>query len=216
MRNKEYIYIVLVRALTGLGKFARTFSDYEYTHIAVMLNPRGDDYATFSRKKHFTPFDSGFMHETLDCYAYGKNRGVKLKIYKVPVSPEAKAAIKDYIKEMEEDRDYIFNIYSMATMSLFHGFKIYKAHNCMSFVAYILKLSGAVEMTKPYYKYSIKDMDELLAGHAFRVGYFRKKQCKTSGYMDRVCICENVKSFVKLNRELIYRIVNQRRLMRNE
>ena len=60
--NQDYIYIVLVKAMTGLGKFARKFSKYEYTHIAVCLNDKLDDFITFSRKKHYTPFDSGFMH----------------------------------------------------------------------------------------------------------------------------------------------------------
>ena len=34
MENNE-IYVVLVKANTGIGKFARIFSKYEYTHIAV-------------------------------------------------------------------------------------------------------------------------------------------------------------------------------------
>jgi len=205
MKNNEYIYIVFVKALTGLGRFARMFSKYEYTHIAVMMNPKKDDFATFSRKKHFTPFDSGFMHETLDCYAFGNNKKVKLKIYKVPVSPAAKQRIQSFIEDIETDRDYIFNIYSMATMSFLHGFTIYKAHNCMSFVAYILKLSGAVTMTRPYYKYNIEEMDELLSEYKCKVGYYSKKEENTPGYMDRVSLVSNVQMFIKLNKELIRR-----------
>ena len=155
-KNNDYIYIVLVKALTGLGKFARRFSKYEYTHIAVCINKNIDDFITFSRKKHYTPFNSGFMHETLDCYAFGNNEKIKLKIFKLPVTIENKKIIEQYIKKVANDNEYIFNLYSMATMSLFHGFRIYKAHNCMSFVSKILKLSKSVNMTKKYYKYSIK------------------------------------------------------------
>ena len=46
MKMKEnqnnYIYIVLVKALTGLGKFARLTGKYEYTHIAVCLDEKFD------------------------------------------------------------------------------------------------------------------------------------------------------------------------------
>ena len=56
-KSEEYIYVVLVKALTGLGKFARCFSKYDYTHIAVCLNDKFDDFITFSRRKHFAPFD---------------------------------------------------------------------------------------------------------------------------------------------------------------
>lgn len=208
MKNNEYIYIVFVKALTGLGRFARIFSKYEYTHIAVMMDPKKDDYATFSRKKHFTPFDSGFMHETLDCYAFGNNKKVKLKIYKVPVSPAAKQRIQSFIEDIEADKDYIFNIYSMATMSILHGFKITKAHNCMSFVAYILQLSGAADMTRPYYKYNIEEMDELLSEYACKVGYYKPKADNTPGYMDRVSLWSNIIMFIKLNKELIHRMMS--------
>ena len=46
-KNNDYIYIVLVKALTGLGKFARRFSKYEYTHIAVCMNKNIADFITF-------------------------------------------------------------------------------------------------------------------------------------------------------------------------
>ena len=98
-KNNDYIYIVLVKALTGLGKFARRFSKYEYTHIAVCINKNIDDFITFSRKKHYTPFNSGFMHETLDCYAFGNNEKIKLKIFKLPVTIENKKIIEQYIKK---------------------------------------------------------------------------------------------------------------------
>ena len=38
MEKDEYIYIVLVKALTGLGRIARKITRYEYTHIAISLD----------------------------------------------------------------------------------------------------------------------------------------------------------------------------------
>ena len=38
MKSNDYIYIVLVKALTKLGKFSRKINHYEYTHISVCLN----------------------------------------------------------------------------------------------------------------------------------------------------------------------------------
>ena len=67
---------------------------------------------------------------------------------------------EEYINKVSNDSSYIFNFYSMITMSICHGFKVYKAHNCMSFVSEIIELSEAVNMSKPYYKYNIKEIDE--------------------------------------------------------
>lgn len=215
-KNNDYIYIVLVKALTGLGKFARRFSKYEYTHIAVCINKNIDDFITFSRKKHYTPFNSGFMHETSDCYAFGNNEKIKLKIFKLPVTIENKKIIEQYIKKVANDNEYIFNLYSMATMSLFHGFRIYKAHNCMSFVSKILKLSKSVNMTKKYYKYSIKDIDILLSDYKYKEEYFYKTKIQNKDYMDKVSFISNVGMFFRLNGKLLYRIFSKRGLIKNE
>lgn len=209
-KDENYIYIVLVKALTGLGKFARKFSKYEYTHVALCLNENIDDFITFSRKKHYTPFDSGFMHETLDCYAFGNNNKVKLKIFKVPVTLNNKQVIEKYIENLANDNDYIFNLYSMVTMPIFHGFRIYKAHNCMSFVSKILELSKAVPMNKKYYKYNIKDIDILLSNYKYKEEYFYKTKTQNENYMDKVNFISNVGMFFKLNVKLLHRIFIKR------
>lgn len=210
MKKKEnqnnYIYVVLVKALTGLGKFARLTSKYDYTHIAVCLDENLDKFYTFSRRKHYSPFDCGYMVETLDCYAFGKNKDVKLKIFKVPVLKENKEKIKKYINKVSSDSNYIFNFYSMITMSFFHGFKIYKAHNCMSFVSKIIELSGAVNMSKTYYKYNIKEIDELLSEYIYKEEFFDKKKIETKDYMKYIGVFKNTIYFIRLNSKLIYRI----------
>lgn len=211
MKKKEiqdnYIYVVLVKALTGLGKFARLTSNYDYTHIAVCLNEKFDNFYTFSRRKHYSPFDCGFMVETLDCYAFGKHKDVKLKIFKVPVSKKNKEKIKEYIENVEKDSSYIFNFFSMITMPIFHGFKIYKAHNCMSFVSKIIELSDTVKMSKDYYKYSIKDIDELLTEYQYIEFVFNKKKIETKDYMNYVGLIKNTIYFINLNSKLIYRLI---------
>lgn len=215
-KKEEYIYIVLVKALTGLGRFARKFSKYEYTHIAVCLNDNIDDFITFSRKKHYTPFDSGFMHETLDCYAFGNNKKIKLKIFKVPVTKDNMKIIENYIENIANDNDYIFNLYSMATMPIFHGFRIYKTHNCMSFISKVLELSKSVPMTKKYYKYSIKDIDILLSNYKYKEEYFYKTKIQNKNYMDKVSFISNIVMFFKLNGKLLHRIFSKRGLIKSE
>ena len=86
MKNNNYIYVILVSSHTLLGRIIRKFSKYEYTHIAVALNSKLSDFITFSRRKHFSLFDAGFMHERLNYYNYGRYEKVKLKVFKIPVS----------------------------------------------------------------------------------------------------------------------------------
>ncbi len=206
----NYIYVVLVKALTGLGKFARLTGKYEYTHIAICLDEKLDKFYTFSRKKHYSPFDCGYMIETLDCYAFGKHKKVKLKVFKIPVSPKNKEEIEKYIENISNDSKYIFNFFSMFTMSIFHGFKIYKSHNCMSFASKVIELTDTVKMSKPYYKYNIKELDELLIDYLYNEDYYEKKKIETKGYMNYVGIIRNIQYFIKLNIQLIYRMIVKR------
>lgn len=210
-KNDEYIYVVLVKALTGLGKFARYFSKYDYTHIAVCLDDKLSDFITFSRRKHFAPFDCGFMHETLDCYAFGENEKVKLKIFKVPVSYADKSNIEHFIENISNDQSYLFNFLSMVTMMIIHGFRIYKSYNCMSFVGKIIELTNSVKMEKPYYKYNIKEIDSLLNCYLYKEGYFTKERTEIENYMDNVSVFKNIYLFFKLNSKLIYRLIAKRK-----
>ena len=150
----EYIYIVLEKSHTLLGRLARLIDPYEYTHITVNLDGKMKRFYSFSRFLHYAPFCSGFMKETLDCYAYGKNKKVKLKVFKVPVTHEEKKRIKAFIRGIYEDRkNYVFNLYSALTMSMIGGFEIYKTYNCMSFTGKVLSMTDAVKMDRPYYRY---------------------------------------------------------------
>jgi len=210
-KTNKYVYVVLVKALTGLGKFARLTGKYEYTHIAVCLNEKLDKFYTFSRKKHYSPFDCGYMIETLDCYAFGKHQEVKLKVFKVPVSKTNKNKIEKYIENISNDSEYVFNFFSMITMSVLHGFKIYKAHNCMSFVSKVVELTDSVDMSKEYYKYNIKDIDNLLNKYFYKEGYFKKIKIEQKEYMKYVSIIKNIVYFIKLNATLIYRMIVKRK-----
>ena len=208
MRN-EYIYIVLVKAHTGLGKVSRVLSGgYEYSHIAVCRDDRFEDFVTFSRRRHYAPFDAGFMHETRSCYCFGVHDRIKLKIFRLPVDLRARRKIDHFLKQVERQQDrYLFNLYSMVTMPFLHGFVIDHAHHCMSFVGKVVELSGAVCLTRPYYRYDIRDLDLLLAPYVYTERYFSGRNSRTTpGYMDKVTLRENIRQFLLLNKKLLCRI----------
>lgn len=204
----EYIYIVLEKSHTGLGKLSRFIDGYPYTHITVSLDSDLKKFYSFSRFLHYAPFCSGFMKETLDCYAYGKYKKVRLKVFKIPVTPEEKKRIKKFVKDVHDDRkNYVFNLYSALTMGLIGGFRIYKTYNCMSFCARILEMCSAVKLNRPYYKYSIEDIDHLLSYFKYAEHEFERESIENENYMRPVNPVFNVGSFVRLNAILLYRLL---------
>lgn len=212
MNQQEYIYIVFIKAMTGLGRFSRAVGGFEYTHVAVSLDKSLTDFVTFSRKKHHSPFQAGFMHEKREHYAFGKHEFVKVKVFQVPVSLPEKRRIQAFVNRVEKDKDYVFNLYSMITMPIVHGIPIYKTYNCMSFVGRILTMCNAVDTRKKYYQYDLKEMEGLLKRYFYKEGYLYKRQ-SDDAYMQPIGFVENAKAFLWLNGTLMDRAVRGRKAL---
>ncbi|MCR5601120.1 MAG: hypothetical protein K6G33_10330 [Ruminococcus sp.] len=202
------IYIVLVRPYTGIGNIARCFTHYDYTHIAVSLDRSLSEFVSYSRRYHSFPFDSGFTREYRDYYAFGKHKDVKVKVFRLSVTDQSYSEILSFIRRCENDKAQLFNLFSMVTMPVLHGFRIYKANNCMSFTAKIIELSGLVKMDRPYYKYSIEDMDKLLEAHLFFEGRLkRRKSVRYGQYMRSFSVIKFAGDMVRLISGLTFRAV---------
>lgn len=209
--NEEFFYIVLEKSHTVFGKIARLTDPYEYTHITYSGDRDMKHFVSFSRNKHYAPFASGFSDETLDCFAYGKNESVKLKVFKIPVSAENKERINEFVEFVRKDRkNYYFNLFSAVSMPIFHGFRIYKTYNCMSFTGKILELSGTIPMDRAYYKYTIEDMDKLMSDYVYDEREFTREEILTPDYMDRVNIFYNIGTLVRMLCVLLWRLVFRR------
>jgi hypothetical protein len=202
------IFIVLIRPYTGLGSIARRFTNYEYTHIAVSLDKSLTEFVSYSRRYHSFPFDAGFAYEYRDYYAFGSHKSVKVKVFRLRVSDENYSAVTDFISRCENDDNEIFNLFSMATMPILHGFRIFKANNCMSFTAKVIELSGKTAMEKPYYRYSIADMDDLLSEYLYFEGKLRRTPSKDyENYMRPFSPMKYLSDMVKLLSKLSFRAV---------
>ena len=93
------IYIVLIKAHTGLGKLAKTITKYDYTHIAVCFDNKLTEFITYSRRRHYLPLDAGFMYEYRDYYAFGKNNKVRVKVFRLPVNDDCYINVKEFIEK---------------------------------------------------------------------------------------------------------------------
>ena len=207
----EYFYVVLEKSHTVLGRVARLLDPYEYTHITVCLDDDFKKFYSFSRYKHYAPFCSGMMKETMDTYAYGRYKDVKLKVFRIPTTKENKKKIVEFVRSIYNNRrEYYFNLYGALTMSIFHGFRIYKTYNCMSYVGKILELSDSVVMERPYYKYTIEEMDKLMTPFFVKEDMFSPEKGENEHYMDYVPLIYNIGSFVNLNLILIKRMLTKK------
>ncbi|MBO4878156.1 MAG: hypothetical protein J5501_09145 [Ruminococcus sp.] len=204
------LYIVLIKAHTGLGAVARRITHYPYTHIAVSTDRSMTDFISFSRRYHYFPFESGITHEYRHYYAFGRHRDFRAKVFELTVDDEHYRAVMDYISECESDRKMMFNIFSMATMPVIGGFRIPHSENCMSFTARCIELSGCVNMERPFWRYSIKDMDELLSEHLYFEGRIVRGSVPDDGYMTPFRLLRFLSGMLRVFSVLTYRLLSGR------
>ncbi len=164
------LYICFMATMTTIAKISRRSSGCHYTHISLSFDEKLEDFVSFSRRSANTPLDAGIVWERRGDYVQPGQDAYRTKIYKIPVSREKLEQIRNLIREYEQDPEYMFNIFSMVTMTVFHGFSIYKTENCMSFVGRILEMTGAADLKKPCYRYLPEELMGLLAGYEYYEG----------------------------------------------
>ena len=207
MRN---IYIVLIESYTGLGKLLKKFTGYRYEHIAVSLDKSLTEFYSYSRRQHHHPFNAGFMKEYRDYYAFEGYDKFYAKVFAIPVNDEEIERIRRFIQSCAEDREQMFNLFAMITTPIIHGFRLYKAHNCMDFTAKVIELAG-VGLVKPYYKYSIPDIEELLAYLPHKEGYIRRIDSPGyEKYVEKSNPVTGIREFAHVIRTLTHRLLFDR------
>lgn len=127
--QQKYIYVCFLATNTTIAKISRKISKCDYTHISISFNESLEDFVSFSRKCTNTPLDAGIVWERRGDYIQPGEAAFRTKIFRIPVSEEKLLSIKKLIWKYERDSEYMFNILSMVTMTVFHGFSIYKTEN---------------------------------------------------------------------------------------
>ena len=208
----KHIYIVLIESYTGLGKLLKKFTGYRYEHIAVSLDKSLTEFYSFSRKQHHHPFAAGFMKEYRDYYAFEEYQKFYSKIFSIPVTEEKYDEIRSFIDRLLEDDEQIFNLFAMLTTPIIHGFRLYKAHNCMDFTAKVIEMSE-VKLDKPYYKYDIPDIEKLLEGYQYpmKEGYVKRIDSdEYEKYVEKSNFVTGVFEFLHAVKTLTVRLITKK------
>lgn len=156
------IYILLLYLPSGFGRLTQKVTKYQYTHVALSLDDNYTHFYAFSRLRAKTPPISGYIEEKRIYYTLGENIPIYTKIFKVPVSEDGYKRMLSFMKEVKEDSEMMYNLINMLLIPWFGGHPVYKAFHCGEFIARAIQQAG-ITLHKPYYKYTPKLFNELLA-----------------------------------------------------
>lgn len=187
----KYIYIIETSTPSKFGKIIRFMTNATYNHISVSLNKDLEPIYAFARKYNKIPIDGGLVKEHLKRFNLGKDIVVKTQIFKIPINDNTYKKIENIIKNIENDNEYIYNLYSALSYPLFGGFHTYKSFTCVEFGAYILKQAGFNLSKEPhnytpeelgnelmpylYYKGNLCDYRKFKYGHIYNENFFSKQ-----------------------------------------
>ena len=76
----------------------------------------------------------------------------------------------------------------------------------MSFTAAIIEMTKKIKFNKQYYKYDIKEMDNVLSDYLFKEQLFYR-ECEDEEYMSCKTFWKNFGLFFKLNSQLLFRLI---------
>lgn len=205
MADEGNLYVVFIRANTGLGKLSRCLTRYPYTHIAVSFDETLTRFYTFSRRRHYAPFDAGLMCERRCHYVFGRYRDVDVRVYTVAADATARGKAKAFIANIRKDSEYLFNYFGTLLSPLSGGIKIEKAYNCMSFTAHLLESCCGIPLPKPYWKMRLQDIEAALAGFPHRDETLEPDTKEDERYMDRRALLTAPVFFFMLTARLLNR-----------
>ena len=141
--SMKEIYIVLTHTGTALSRIIKTFTKDEFTHSSISLDVNLKEMYSFGRLNPYNPFVGGFVHEAIDSGTFKRFFKTRAKVYALEITDGQYEAIKNNIKQIEEEKEnYTFNQVGLFAVG-FHR-KIQKEHSfyCAEFVKYVFDNSN--------------------------------------------------------------------------
>ncbi len=138
-RGKRYVYIVITRTNGLIPKVIRTFGSTRFNHVSIAFDDELINTYSFARLQYHAPFVGGLVHEYLERYTLGNKSPVPAAVFALSVSAKEFDRISREVDRILGNRDYIYNLFSVASYPLTGGFATNKAYSCAEFVALLLK-----------------------------------------------------------------------------
>lgn len=86
MERPLYLYIVLSRTNTGMGKIIRLFTRSRYNHVSLTLDPQFRSFVSFARYVQDVPLAGGFVAEPAERFLHG-GKAVPVRIFRQKITP---------------------------------------------------------------------------------------------------------------------------------
>lgn len=161
--STKYIYVLLSQTQTRFAKVIRLLGKQKYNHAAISLDAEFLEVYAYARPQHNAVLLAHLVHESLDRYTLRRADDVPVVVFKIPVSEAEYEWVSDTVDEMLDNKEYLYNLFSVLSYPVIKGFSVRNTFTCIEFVSYILQHMGLLT-SKRCWRYKPDDLlDELNA-----------------------------------------------------
>ncbi len=206
------IYILITQTHTGFAGAVRRFAKVKYNHAAIALDENLTELYAFARPKHSAVMLARLVKESMFRYSLGKHSSVDCTIFKLDITDEQYEWVYNTIQGMLDNRDYMYNLFSVLSTPLTGGFATYQAFSCIEFIVYLLKRLG-YPVDKPLYRYRPDDLISLLSWQVHFQGnllIYKPDDTVDECYYEHLSVKEVMASMV-VPFKLVYRLMFKRK-----
>ena len=144
MEKNKAIYVLLSRTQTKVASLVRRFGHVKYyNHCALALDKELTQLYAFARPEQHGLLLGKMVRETKDRYTNGDTVSIPACVLEIPVTEEQYELVSKRVREIENDKEYMYNFLSVITHPFKGGMSVYKSYSCVEFVAAILKMIDA-------------------------------------------------------------------------
>lgn len=202
----------MVQLPTLANKITKLMTGFEYSHSSMSFDENLETLYSFQIKNQKVLLVGGFVKETHDMYFHGKNISLNEMVFRIPVGDNEYKRINDFVLQLSNDHEYIFNYVSALFMFTLGGVKSYKAYHCIEFISEVLALVDSIKLPKSAYKMRPKDLYCALEPFMIRNGQICSSdfEFKENPFMKKIKFSVAVKKSLYSIKESICRAALQR------
>ena len=138
MLADHYLYLMISKTDTQLGRFIRSVSRFPYNHCSLSLDPEFREWVSFGRFNREAPLYSGFITESPERFL-AKGFDTQVRIFKLPISPQRYNEISNLFSHAgEADCGRVYNTFDCMAAAFHRKVEITGAYTCLSFACEVI------------------------------------------------------------------------------
>ena len=141
MAQSHFLYLMLSKTGTGMGKTIRFVTRYGYNHISLSLDPQFLHWVSFARYVRGVPLAGGFVAESPERYLC-LGQPVPVKIFRFEISEDRYQKLSGLFDQANrDDCGMVYNTLSALFTPVGIQFSIPGAYTCLQFANMVLGTS---------------------------------------------------------------------------